>query len=95
MSGLTGAGVDAVRARIVELLEPGASSVGFASERHLEAFERAQQALERAQGALGVAALEVVAGEVGLAVAALGDVTGESASQDLLDAIFRRFCIGK
>ncbi len=95
VSGLTGAGVEAVRARIVELLEPGASSIGFASERHLEAFERAQQALERAQAAFGVAALEVVAGEVGLAVAALGDITGESASQDLLDAIFRRFCIGK
>jgi len=37
----------------------------------------------------------VVSGEVGLAVEALGEITGENAPDELLDAIFRRFCIGK
>ncbi len=95
VSGLTGAGVAELRARVLALLAPEAEAVGLTSERHLDAFEKAHQALERAQEALAASTLEVVAGEVSLAVAALGDVTGEHASQDLLDAIFRRFCIGK
>jgi len=42
-----------------------------------------------------VSTLEVVAGEVGAAVEALGEITGEAAGEALLDEIFRRFCIGK
>jgi tRNA modification GTPase len=37
----------------------------------------------------------VVAGEVGLALDALAQLTGEDASTALLDSIFARFCIGK
>jgi tRNA modification GTPase len=65
------------------------------SERHADALRRAASSLERALQALGVSTLEVASGEVGLAVEALGEITGESASEDLIDAIFRRFCIGK
>ncbi|MFT3840281.1 MAG: tRNA uridine-5-carboxymethylaminomethyl(34) synthesis GTPase MnmE [Myxococcaceae bacterium] len=95
VSGLTGAGIDALRSAILERLALAALDVVLTSERHLDSFERAQQALLRAEQAVKAATLEVVAGEVGLAVAALGEVTGENAAQDLIDAIFRRFCIGK
>jgi tRNA modification GTPase len=95
VSGATGVGVDALRAAIVERLAPAALDVVLTSERHLDAFERAHQALARAEAAATSATLEVVAGEVGLAVSALGEVTGENAGQELIDAIFRRFCIGK
>jgi tRNA modification GTPase len=38
---------------------------------------------------------EIVAGELAVALAALGEVTGEAAAPDLLERIFARFCIGK
>ncbi len=38
---------------------------------------------------------EIVAGEIRLALEALGEVTGEAVAPDLLDRIFARFCIGK
>jgi tRNA modification GTPase len=58
-------------------------------------MQRAVDALERAGCALATSTLEVVCAELGLATEALGEITGECASEELLDAIFRRFCVGK
>jgi tRNA modification GTPase len=38
---------------------------------------------------------EVIAVDVALASEALSSITGEVSSEDVLDAIFREFCIGK
>ena len=97
VSGLTGEGVEALQALLVERLWGGGlpQAVLLTSERHVAALERAVEALERAHVASAASTLEVVAGEVGLAREALGEITGESASEELLDAIFQRFCIGK
>jgi tRNA modification GTPase len=97
VSGQTGEGVDALRAQLLLRLWGGAQveAVALTSERHADALRRAAEALERAELAHTHSTLEVVAGEVGLAAAALGEITGESASEAMLDAIFRRFCVGK
>ena len=52
-------------------------------------------ALVRAVEELEVAPLDVVAGEVGLALAQLGGLMGLDHSKERLDALFARFCIGK
>lgn len=97
VSGRTGAGVEALRAALsARLFGEGRSEAAWgSSERHAEALRRAAEAVARARSALEVSTLEVVAGEVGMAVEALGEITGESAGEALLDEIFRRFCIGK
>jgi tRNA modification GTPase len=97
VSGLTGQGVEALRTTALSRLWGGGtpSAVALVSERHADALRRACEALARAEAASGVSTLEVVSGEVGLALEALGEVSGTHVSEALLDAIFQRFCIGK
>jgi len=96
VSGQTGAGVEALRARILEAVGyQRAEAVALSSARHLEAIDRAVEALERAVAAQKESTLEVVAGETAAALRLLAEITGEDARTELLDAIFERFCIGK
>jgi len=95
VSGLNGAGVDGLLALISSRLGTFDGEALVAGARHLEALTRVREALERAQEALGGSTVEVVAGEVSLALSALGDVMGLDVSQARLDALFARFCIGK
>ncbi len=60
--------------------------------RHRSALNECAAALARA-GQAG--AIELVAEDVRLAVRALGRITGRVSVEDLLDVIFRDFCIGK
>ena len=95
VSGLSGAGVEALTAAIIERGRFQTADTVIAHERHLEAVRGARMALERAVDALEVAPLDVVAGEVGLALAQLGGLMGLDHSKERLDALFARFCIGK
>ncbi|WP_375755617.1 tRNA modification GTPase [Corallococcus exercitus] len=97
VSGLTGEGVDALRTSVLARLWGGGtpSAVALVSERHADALRRTAEALGRAEEASRVSTLEVLSGEVGLALEALGEVSGTSVSDALLDTLFQRFCIGK
>ncbi|MBZ4411650.1 tRNA uridine-5-carboxymethylaminomethyl(34) synthesis GTPase MnmE [Myxococcus sp. XM-1-1-1] len=97
VSGLTGEGVDTLREALLSRLWGGGtpSAVALVSERHADALRRASEALSRAEAASRLSTLEVVSGEVALSLEALGEVSGTSASEALIDAIFQRFCIGK
>jgi len=99
VSALTGEGLDALRARLLELAGWQAAPEGLfiARARHVHALQRARLhlALAAAHGERGNAALELFAEELRLAHDALGEITGAFTSDDLLGAIFGRFCIGK
>ncbi|OJT16806.1 tRNA uridine-5-carboxymethylaminomethyl(34) synthesis GTPase MnmE [Archangium sp. Cb G35] len=97
VSGLTGEGVESLRSLMLSRLWGGGSpsAVALVSERHADALRRTADALSRAESACRFSTIEVVSGEVGLALESLGEVSGTSASEALLDAIFQRFCIGK
>lgn len=97
VSGLTGEGVEALRTTVLTRLWGGGtpSAVALVSERHADALRRTAEALGRAEAASRVSTLEVLSGEVGLALEALGEVSGTSVSEALLDTLFQRFCIGK
>lgn len=96
VSALSGLGVSDLKAEVARRLGAGqAQSIALASERHRDALERAVTAVRRARGAVEASTLEVVAGETGVALHALDEITGQDASAELLDAIFKRFCIGK
>ena len=92
-------GLDQLRSVIAERLDISSDEqqTPFAArQRHLDALQQAQLAIERAMAQLAQAELpELIAEELRLAQQSLGEITGEFTPDDLLDYIFREFCIGK
>ena len=98
LSARTGSGLDLLARELVRLAGDGESGEGAftARARHVAALERACGYLASAAAALaGQAAAELAAEELRLVQQALGTITGEFGSDDLLGEIFSTFCIGK
>jgi tRNA modification GTPase len=96
LSAKTGDGVDLLRRALLEAVGwLGGSTEGLfmARERHLQALQLARRHLENATHQ--VRNLELFAEELRLVQQALGTITGQFTSDDLLGEIFSRFCIGK
>ena len=71
-------------------------SVLISNARHYEALCRAQTAIERvSEGLQAALSGELLALDLHDALDALGEITGEVSSQEVLNTIFERFCIGK
>ena len=64
-------------------------------ERHRHALQSCADALGRAVAEAKPGREEIVAEELRVAAAALGRLTGRIDVEDVLDVIFRDFCIGK
>ncbi len=98
---LNGDDLDALRSELLRAIEalaaPGAAEgIAISRERHRDALARALAALKAARAsALQMMPPEIVAVDVAGAADALGQITGEVAAEDVLDAIFAEFCIGK
>jgi tRNA modification GTPase len=99
LSARTGAGLDALRRRLLELAgwQAAPDGVYMARERHLQALHRVQDHLQQAAELLQqqAQALDLLAEELRLAQNALGEITGQFSADDLLGVIFSKFCIGK
>ncbi|MBM4132642.1 MAG: tRNA uridine-5-carboxymethylaminomethyl(34) synthesis GTPase MnmE [Nitrospira sp.] len=100
ISALTGAGLDGLRDAIRktvlrENFEPGDSAV-VTRLRHQASLQQAGEALEKAlESVRGGMSGEFVAMDLRAAIDALGEITGAVTTDDILDRIFRDFCIGK
>jgi tRNA modification GTPase len=98
LSARTGAGLDLLRTHLKATVgyretESGALA---ARRRHLDALHRARQHVQSAADILSsTRAFELFAEDLRLAQRALGEITGEFTSDDLLGEIFGSFCIGK
>ncbi|MCM0608390.1 MAG: tRNA uridine-5-carboxymethylaminomethyl(34) synthesis GTPase MnmE [Ideonella sp. WA131b] len=99
LSARTGAGLDALRQALLAQAgwQPAAEGLFIARTRHVQALREARAHLEAAQAHAAVrdAALDLLAEELRLAHRALMAITGEYGTEELLGAIFGRFCIGK
>ena len=72
------------------------AQIAISRERHRDALSVALGALKNARNsALSLMPPEIVAVDIMAAAAALGSITAEVSAEDVLDAIFRDFCIGK
>jgi tRNA modification GTPase len=99
VSAKTGAGLDALRHKLLEVAgwQAAPEGVYIARERHVQALRRVESHLREAAGHLAAPAqaLDLLAEELRLAQNALNEITGEFTSDDLLGVIFSSFCIGK
>jgi tRNA modification GTPase len=97
---LTGQGIEPLKDAIKELVWSGEIKAGMLqvmiNSRHQDALNRARAATLRTLEALGEnQTLELVALDLRIAVNAVGEIVGQTTTEDLLDLIFSQFCIGK
>jgi tRNA modification GTPase len=100
VSALTGEGIEALEEAVVELVFGGTVTAAdtplVSNPRHQASLKRALDHVRAAEGGqLGGLSPDLVSIDVREAVDALGEITGETVSEDLLEAIFSNFCIGK
>ncbi|MCB2376903.1 tRNA uridine-5-carboxymethylaminomethyl(34) synthesis GTPase MnmE [Hymenobacter sp. BT635] len=96
-----GDGLDELRAALLQKvrgagLDRTGQSTIVTNLRHARSLEQTNQALDAVL--LGIQAgtgTELLAADLRQALAALGEITGEISSDDLLTSIFTQFCIGK
>jgi tRNA modification GTPase len=98
-SALTGEGLDDLARAVAGVLLGGGAAAPermVSNPRHRDALSRAAGHLRDALGgqAGGVPA-DLLAVDLTAALSAIGEITGEGVGDDLLNAIFSRFCIGK
>jgi tRNA modification GTPase len=98
VSAKTGDGIDRLRAALVEAAagEPTRDVPAVTNVRHADLVRRAKAALERAAAAARTnTPEEFVLADLTEARARLEEITGARTTDDVLRAIFSRFCIGK
>jgi tRNA modification GTPase len=97
VSARTGVGLDALVARLTDLVKERVADTGsltFTHLRHRTALEAVVRSL-RAAARTSPDQLELMAEELRVATRELGRITGRVDVEDLLDLVFRDFCIGK
>jgi tRNA modification GTPase len=100
VSALTGQGLERLEEAIVDAVFSGqvqsAQTPMVTSPRHKEALNRALDHVIAAHSAHQAGQLpDLVAIDLAAAVGALGEITGQTVSEDLVETIFANFCIGK
>jgi tRNA modification GTPase len=97
VSALTGEGMNqAIDLLTLYASEYFGSEAGLVTrERHRRALMASCEALDRALAEGSEGREDIIAEELRLAARALGRLTGRVDVEDILDAIFRDFCIGK
>lgn len=98
VSALTGKGIRELKERIYRTALGGKISSGGAmitNGRHYALVLEAAEELVHAEEAFSADAVDLASAAVSGALSALGRVTGANATEDVLDDIFSRFCVGK
>lgn len=98
LSALKKQNIELLTNKLYEIATKNMASQGgliLANERHIDALGRACEHLKEALKALDNYSLDVVSIDINLAYRALGEITGTTTNEEILDAIFSKFCLGK
>lgn len=95
VSSLTGEGLTALCKAAAEALAPKELEPAVTNTRHIFALEEAAKSLTAAAELLSNSVPDAAAIELREAMDRLASITGGDVSEELVDEIFSRFCIGK
>ncbi|WP_346917258.1 tRNA uridine-5-carboxymethylaminomethyl(34) synthesis GTPase MnmE [Clostridium sp.] len=99
ISAKTGEGIDDVRAAIKDMFFKGeisTNNVIITNTRHKEALLRAHECIENAINTLNhTFAIDLASIDIRNAWTFLGEITGDSLEENIIDKIFKDFCLGK
>ncbi len=98
VSALNGSGIDNLTKRLYDMacedkhMEGGLT---IANQRHIDALSRASQSISDAIANIDTFTLDLITIDLNMAYSALGEITGNTTSEEIIDAIFSKFCLGK
>ena len=100
IAAISGDGIDLLKRSVCKQFLHSTESdprefVALSRARHRDALVSAQRYLQQFIGGLQDRNLELLALDLRSALSAVGSVTGETTTDDVLDLIFSSFCIGK
>ena len=97
VSARTGQGVDDLMAELARRVAlNGADGEQMMAQRHIELAHAAAESLEMATRAIeGGLPLDTAAIDIRLALESLSEITGENATEAVIDRVFEQFCVGK
>lgn len=96
-SALTGDGIERLKDLLYEKSfgDRGEDAAFLVEERHYDALRRANESLSRAILSCDGCSLDLIAVDVKECWDALGEITGETATETIIEEIFSKFCVGK
>lgn len=100
ISTLTGEGIDKVRELIADMYNIGAieskNGVVITNMRHKASLKNASEALKGVVEGIDMGMpSDIVSIDINAAISSLGEITGETVSDDIVQDIFHSFCVGK
>ena len=96
-SAVTGEGIERLKALLYEksFLDSSEDAAFLIEQRHFDALIRAKEHLQQAIIACDSEPLDLIGIDVKAAWDALGEITGETATEAIIEEIFSKFCVGK
>ena len=98
ISTVSGEGIEELKDKILELAHLSnipADSIIITNERHKDALTRALKNINSAIKNIEIQSLDLVSISIKQAYIDVGEITGNTTSEDIIDQIFKKFCLGK
>ncbi len=98
ISALNGDGIEEVKEALYKKVFGDSIDLNgemLVEERHYEALLSAKEKLQSALNALNTVSLDILAIDVKDGWSSLGEITGKTATEEIIDNIFSKFCVGK
>ena len=101
VSAVNGQGIESLKDRIEQDLIKTSAPSSFALEvvindRHADALRRSIKELKSALNEIqSNTSVEIIAQQISVGLSIIGEIVGKTTTEDLLNSIFSKFCIGK